>query len=115
MDAERRREYARALNHCRPCIAVSCKYHLAIDVTDHGSLKLNFPDVPIEDMRETCALDVADRGGVTLEEVGVHTGVTRERVRQLETVAMRTLRARLKYAGVDGPIGGEPEGWEAVD
>ena len=43
----------------RPCPFVSCKHHIY--------------------------LDVADRGGLTLEEVGEIMNLTRERVRQLET------------------------------
>jgi len=35
-----------------------------------GSIKLNFPDKEIWEMEETCALDVADRGGITLERWG---------------------------------------------
>jgi hypothetical protein len=67
----------------RPCPFVSCKYHLYIDVHPvRGSIKLNFPDIEIWEMTETCALDVADRGGITLEEVGEIMNLTRERVRQ---------------------------------
>lgn len=33
---------------------------------------------------ESCVMDVADRGGITLEEVAFVTGVSRERIRQLE-------------------------------
>jgi len=77
----------------RPCPFVSCKYHLYIDVHPvRGSIKLNFPDVEIWEMTETCALDVADRGGITLEEVGEIMNLTRERVRQVETAGLARLQ-----------------------
>ncbi|MFY3742456.1 sigma factor-like helix-turn-helix DNA-binding protein [Anaeromyxobacter sp. Red801] len=41
---------------------------------------------------ETCALDVADRGPLTLDEVGKILGVTRERVRQIEVAALEKLQ-----------------------
>ncbi len=78
----------------RPCPFVSCKYHLYIDVHPvRGSIKLNFPDVEVWEMTETCALDVADRGGITLEEVGEIMNLTRERVRQVETAGLAKLEA----------------------
>jgi Sigma-70, region 4 len=77
----------------RPCPFVSCKYHLYIDVHPvRGSIKLNFPDIEIWEMTETCALDVADRGGITLEEVGEIMNLTRERVRQVETAGLARLQ-----------------------
>ena len=77
----------------RPCPYVSCKYHLYIDVHPvRGTIKLNFPDVEIWEMTETCALDVADRGGITLEEVGEIMNLTRERVRQVETAGLARLQ-----------------------
>jgi hypothetical protein len=83
----------------RPCPFVSCKYHLYIDVHPvRGSIKLNFPDVEIWEMTETCALDVADRGGITLEEVGEIMNLTRERVRQVETAGLARLQ---DYRAVD--------------
>ena len=83
----------------RPCPFVSCKYHLYIDVHPvRGSIKLNFPDLEIWEMTETCALDVADRGGITLEEVGEIMNLTRERVRQVETAGLARLQ---QYQGVD--------------
>jgi hypothetical protein len=77
----------------RPCPFVACKHHLYLDVNpDTGSIKLNFPDIPVWDMEQTCALDVADRGGVTLEEVGDILNLTRERIRQVEVMGLEKLR-----------------------
>ena len=78
----------------RPCLFVSCKHHLYLDVNpETGSVKLNFPDKEIWELAETCALDVADRGGITLEEVGTIMNLTRERIRQVETRGLLKLRA----------------------
>ncbi len=77
----------------RPCPFVSCKYHLYIDVHPvRGSIKINFPDVEVWEMTDTCALDIADRGGITLEEVGEIMNLTRERVRQVETQGLAKLQ-----------------------
>ncbi len=77
----------------RPCPYVSCKHHLYLDVNpETGSIKLNFPDLEVWEMRETCALDVADRGGITLEEVGEILNLTRERIRQVEVKGLQKLR-----------------------
>ena len=76
----------------RPCPFVSCKYHLYIDVHPlRGSIKINFPDLEVWEMTDTCALDIADRGGITLEEVGEIMNLTRERVRQVETQGLAKL------------------------
>ena len=87
----------RARDECatgpRPCPYVACKHHLYLDVNpDTGSIKLNFPDIPVWEMKETCALDIADRGGVTLEEVGEILNLTRERIRQVEVIGLEKLR-----------------------
>lgn len=77
----------------RPCLFVSCKYHLYLDVNPRtGSVKLNFPDKELWELEETCALDVSDRGGITLEEVGAIMNLTRERVRQVETRGIHHMR-----------------------
>jgi len=76
----------------RPCPFISCKYHLYVDVHPvRGSIKMNFPDLEVWEMNETCALDIADRGGITLEEVGEIMNLTRERVRQVETQGLSKL------------------------
>ncbi len=77
----------------RPCPYVSCKYHLYLDIHPvRGSIKVNFPDLEVWEMTETCALDIADRGGITLEEVGEIMNLTRERVRQVETQGLSKLQ-----------------------
>jgi hypothetical protein len=77
----------------RPCPWVACKHHLYLDVNpDTGSIKINFPDLEPWDLNETCALDVADRGGITLEEVGEIMNLTRERIRQVEVRGLLKLR-----------------------
>jgi len=64
----------------RPCPRITCKWHLAID----GSLT------------ESCAIDVADRGPHLLREIGEILGITRERVRQIESNAIAKLRQRIE-------------------
>ena len=71
----------------RPCPWASCRHHLGLDVTEAGSLV-----VRAAPLSETCSLDVADRGGLTLDEVGRVLGLTRERVRQIEVKASVALR-----------------------
>lgn len=77
----------------RPCLFVSCKYHLYLDINpETKSIKFNFPGKEVWELKETCALDVADKGGVTLEEVGAIMNLTRERIRQVEMRALQKLR-----------------------
>ena len=56
----------------RPCPWTGCRYHLG-------------------PARESCALDLAGRGGMTLDEIGALLGVTRERIRQIEGTALAKL------------------------
>ncbi|HTJ17793.1 MAG TPA: sigma factor-like helix-turn-helix DNA-binding protein [Steroidobacteraceae bacterium] len=76
----------------RPCPFVSCRYHLFLDVTRNGGLTLNYPDLEPDQLLESCCLDVADRGGATLEIVGEVLNLTRERARQLEEILLERLR-----------------------
>lgn len=96
------REECRSMS--RPCPFVSCSHHLYLDVNpESGAIKLNFPHLDVVDMVETCALDVADRGGTTLEEVGAILNLTRERIRQVEVRGL----AKIKQMGRD--LGLPPE------
>lgn len=95
----------------RPCPFVSCKHHLYIDVSPRtGAIKLNFPDLEVWEMNESCALDVADRGGTTLEDVGAIMNLTRERIRQVEVKALAKMEAlndmeALREYVDEGPVG----------
>ncbi len=93
-DAGHAETRADCLGGARPCPFVSCKHHLYLDVSARtGAIKLNFPDLEVWEMTETCALDVADRGGTTLEEVGAIMNLTRERIRQVEVKGLAKLAA----------------------
>ena len=78
----------------RPCPFVSCRHHLFLEANAAGSISFPLGEVELEDMPESCSLDVADRGGVTLEEIGAILGVTRERIRQTEAIALRRIDRR---------------------
>lgn len=72
-----------------PCPFVSCKWHLYLDINEQtGAIKFNFPDKDVDELVQTCALDVADEGPHHLEAVGDLINATRERVRQIEAVAL---------------------------
>ncbi len=91
--AERPRTRAACVSSPRPCVFVSCKYNLYLDVNpETGSIKLNFPDKELWELEYTCALDVAEKGGITLEEVGEIMNLTRERIRQVETHGLEKVR-----------------------
>jgi hypothetical protein len=76
----------------RPCPYFSCKYHLYLDIKKNGSFKLNFPNVEIMDMQNSCSLDIAEQEPPqTLDEIGNLMNLTRERVRQIESRALRKL------------------------
>jgi hypothetical protein len=85
------------VNGIRPCPFVSCKHHLYLDVSSKtGGIKVNFPDLQPDELEHSCSLDIADRGGETLEEVGAIMNIVRERVRQLETKAIAKIARKFK-------------------
>ncbi len=110
-DVQRPKTRGDCIDGERPCPFVSCKHHLYLDVSARtGAIKLNFPDLEVWEMAETCALDVADRGGTTLEEVGAIMNLTRERIRQVEVKGLAKLQALKDMAALrdyvdEGPIG----------
>jgi len=92
-DVERPHSREECANMPRPCPFVSCAHHLYLDVNpESGAIKLNFPHLEVWEMAETCSLDVADKGGITLEEVGAILNLTRERIRQVEVRGLYKIR-----------------------
>ncbi len=108
---ERPRVRSECADAPRPCPFVSCQHHLYLDVSARtGAIKLNFPDLEVWDMSETCALDVADRGGTTLEEVGAIMNLTRERIRQVEVKGLAKLAALRDMTVLRDYVDGGPVG-----
>jgi hypothetical protein len=106
MDQLRPKCRAECINGPRPCMFVSCKHNLYLDVNpETGSIKLNFPDKEIWELEHTCALDVAEKGGITLEEVGAIMNLTRERIRQVETRGLLKLRAATEGEPIPDDVG----------
>jgi len=84
-----------------PCAYLRCRHNLLLDISeDTGSYKVTWPHLASGHYgdeydalpKHTCALRVADEGGMTLDEIGVMMNLTRERVRQIETKALLRLR-----------------------
>lgn len=93
VDEPRPRTRAECKEELRPCPWVACKFHLYLDVNpETGSIKINFPELEPWDLPHTCSLDIAERGGITLEEVGEIMNLTRERIRQVEVRGLLKLK-----------------------
>ena len=94
----------------RPCPYVGCRYNMTLDITPQGSIRWRLPD-PWDDPasgRDTCALDMAERGPHTLEQIGDVMGVTRERVRQEIIAAFTHVKDDMDgftYADLDDDLG----------
>lgn len=79
----------------RPCKITECRYHL-ITLLRPIWKRQRLGVIPINRMRESCVLDLADRGGMTLEEVAQVLGLTRERVRQIEAAGLKKFSAEMR-------------------
>jgi hypothetical protein len=84
-------------NQMRPCPFVMCRHHLFVDERPNGGLKFPFGQKlnALDTMPYTCSLDACEQGGMTLEEVALATNITRERVRQVEVMALMKLRRKV--------------------
>lgn len=82
----------------RPCPIVSCRHNLCVDVTPAGGISVHwFPED--ERDRPSCALDVAeDSPGLSVIDVAALMGTTRQRIDQIESIAKRKIRRRMRKA-----------------
>ncbi len=88
----RPRTRAECANGVRPCPYVACRHHLYLEVSpETGTIKLNFPDLEVWELHQTCALDVAETGEHELASTGRLLNLTRERIRQIEAAALGKL------------------------
>lgn len=91
----------------RPCPWVSCTEHLAWMAVSRGPAEVQEAelDLAVRDLsaeRPSCVIDVVDAHpeGLTLDEVGQLFGVTRERIRQIESKALARLPRRTEREGL---------------
>lgn len=73
------------------CDIATCRFN-TIEIRHGGAHKE-------QDRSVTCALALAEEGGVTLERIGAALGLTRERIRQLEVRAMSKIARGLEARG----------------
>jgi len=85
----------------RPCPFVSCRHHLYLELRTSGSMLLPFPELEPDELPESCSLDLAERDGMTLLEVGNLLGVSRERIRQIERKALHKLGVVMRLRRMD--------------
>lgn len=90
-------------NGLRPCPWVGCKYNNFLSVTQNGAIIFDQPGLdPTEvDPERSCSLDVADEGGIVLEDVGEVFSVTRERARQFIDNALEKCNAAAKELKIE--------------
>lgn len=83
----------------RPCPYVSCRYHLFLDWSTRGIPNSMWWDRDPLRYKWSCSLDVADDGGTTLKHVGQMLNLTRERVRQIEMIALKKVLQAFREMG----------------
>lgn len=77
----------------RPCPWTGCRFNLYLDVKPQtGTIALNFPHLEPDDMIESCALDVAERGAHTAQEISELLNVSHQRITQILDKALRVYR-----------------------
>jgi hypothetical protein len=76
-----------------PCPHAVCRFNLTAEGRDSRGAKPAHEVAPV--LREACALEAADQGGMTLEEIASRLALTRERVRQIELGALKKLVRQL--------------------
>jgi hypothetical protein len=74
----------------RPCPHSGCRYNLSADTLKSGAQQVHW--LPEEQPgRPSCALDVAEAGGIGPTDVAAIMGVTKQRIDQIEATAVRKI------------------------
>lgn len=73
------------------CLHAQCRYSLLQDRPHIAEWDAEDFAELVEALPSTCALDLADLGGMRLEEVAMVMGLPRPRVEQMEIAALRKL------------------------
>jgi len=81
-----------------PCPRSECRHHVHNNAKESQVTKSSL-------CRITCALKLADLGGMTLNEIGDLLGLTRERVRQIEVNALGKLLRNLEKSHLADDVG----------
>lgn len=85
------------INGIRPCPFISCRYNLYLNIQPGRAPKPHYPNrEPSEIPHDSCVLDVADQDSVPLERIGIALNLSRERVRQIESRALKKVQPNLK-------------------
>jgi len=105
----------------RPCPYVGCRYNTYLEVTWCGNITIpKKGEEPWQvDPATSCTLDLADRGGMIMDDVAAIFRIRRQRVHQIEAEACEKLRQRfpwieeLRYPEPGSPDDhGEPETYD---
>lgn len=86
--------------HSRPCVFVGCRASAYLDVTRKGGIRYAHGDELDPNDQEpdrSCTIDIAEDGGMTLEQAADIQQVTRERARQIEKWALGVLKPLVKF------------------
>jgi hypothetical protein len=95
-DIERPKHRSDCANVPRPCPFVTCRYNLFCDIKETGALILNYPGLEPDEVVNSCALDLADKGDHSMEEIGRIMRTCRQMVFRVEQIAKAKIWAMEK-------------------
>jgi hypothetical protein len=84
-----------------PCPYVSCRHHLHSDVLPDGSLRIYRPGLEVDQLPDTCSIDVARRGTHGFDVIGWYLGISERQAWNDYSSALR------KIAAVSGEFFGD--------
>jgi hypothetical protein len=80
----------------RPCVFVGCRYNMAVDVTEAGSLMVYYDDPSEMHPDLSCVLDIAEHRGHSNEWIGRLLRCTKQRVDQIVQRALPLLGKKVE-------------------